>query len=163
MDPFLAFLAAVIFVSLIIPRLGPFLSLVISAIAFGLLVGMGEEVLGYVSTGLSRIFSSLAIVVFSGALLAEYLRRTESLERIVADLGRLADKSLLVGGAAGYLISLPVMCSITAYMILQPVVSGLAGKDGENGKRALFMTAACSIISFNLIYPPPGPDLRSSF
>jgi GntP family gluconate:H+ symporter len=155
MDPFLAFLAAVIFVSLIIPRLGPFLSLVISAIAFGLLVGMGEEVLGYVSTGLSRIFSSLAIVVFSGALLAEYLRRTESLERIVADLGRLADKSLLVGGAAGYLISLPVMCSITAYMILQPVVSGLAGKDGENGKRALFMTAACSIISFNLIYPSP--------
>jgi len=155
MDPFLAFLAAVIFVSLIIPRIGPFLSLIISAIAFGLLVGMGEEVLGYVSTGLSRIFSSLAIVVFSGALLAEYLRSTQSLERIVADMGRLADKSLLVGGAAGYLISLPVMCSITAYMILQPVVSGLAGKDSQNGKRPLFMTAVCSIISFNLIYPSP--------
>jgi len=155
MDPFLAFLASVIFVSLIIPRLGPFLSLVIAAIAFGLLVGMGEEVLGYVSTGLSRIFSSLDILVFSGALLAEYLRSTESLERIVADLGRLADKSLAVSGAAGYLISLPVMCSITAYMILQPVVSGLAGKDSENDKRALFMTAACSIISFNLIYPSP--------
>jgi len=155
MDPFLAFLASVIFVSLIIPRLGPFLSLVISAIAFCLLVGMGQELLGYVSTGLSRIFSSLAIVVFSGALLAEYLRSTQSLERIVADLGRLADKSQLVSGAAGYLISLPVMCSITAYMILQPVVSGLAGKDSENGKRALFMMAACSIISFNLIYPSP--------
>jgi GntP family gluconate:H+ symporter len=155
MDPFLAFLAAVIFVSLIIPRLGPFLSLIISSIVFGLLVGMNGELLGYISTGLSRIFSSLAIVVFSGALLAEYLRSTQSLERIVADLGRLADKSLLVGGAAGYLISLPVMCSITAYMILQPVVSGLAGKDSPNGKRALFMTAACSIISFNLIYPSP--------
>ncbi len=155
MDPFLAFLAAVIFVSLIIPRLGPFLSLIISSIVFGLLVGMNGELLGYISTGLSRIFSSLAIVVFSGALLAEYLRSTQSLERIVADLGRLADKSLLIGGAAGYLISLPVMCSITAYMILQPVVSGLAGKDSPNGKRALFMTAACSIISFNLIYPSP--------
>ncbi len=155
MDPFLAFLAAVIFVSLIIPRLGPFLSLIVSSIVFGLLVGMNGELLGYISTGLSRIFSSLAIVVFSGALLAEYLRSTQSLERIVADLGRLAGKSLLVGGAAGYLISLPVMCSITAYMILQPVVSGLAGKDCPNGKRALFMTAACSIISFNLIYPSP--------
>jgi len=155
MDPVLAFLAAVIFVSLIIPRLGPFLSLIISAIVFGLLVGMGEELLVYVSTGLSRIFSSLAIVVFSGALLAEYLRRTESLDRIVADLGQLANKTLLVCGAAGYLISLPVMCSITAYMILEPVVSGLAGKGSEKGKRALFMTAACSIISFNLIYPSP--------
>ncbi|MFZ2471695.1 MAG: hypothetical protein WAW52_07090 [Methanothrix sp.] len=155
MDPFLAFLAAVIFVSLIIPRLGPFLSLIISSIVFGLLAGMGGELQGYISTGLSRIFSSLAIVVFSGALLAEYLRSTESLDRIVADLGRLADKSLAISGAAGYLISLPVMCSITAYMILQPVVSGLAGKGSENGKRALFMTAVCSIISFNLIYPSP--------
>ena len=155
MDPFLAFLAAVIFVSLIIPRIGPFLSLIIASIVFGLLVGMNGELQGYITTGLSRIFSSLAIVVFSGALLAEYLRSTQSLERIVADLGRLAGKSLLVGGAAGYLISLPVMCSITAYMILQPVVSGLAGKDSPNGKRALFMTAACSIISFNLIYPSP--------
>ena len=155
MDPFLAFLASVIFVSLIIPRIGPFLSLIVSSIVFGLLVGMDGELQGYISTGLSRIFSSLAIVVFSGALLAEYLRSTQSLERIIADLGRLADKSLLVGGAAGYLISLPVMCSITAYMILQPVVSSLAGKDSQNGKRALFMTAACSIISFNLIYPSP--------
>lgn len=155
MDPFLAFLAAVIFVSLIIPRLGPFLSLVISSIIFGLLVGMGGELQGYISTGLSRIFSSLAVVVFSGALLAEYLRSTESLDRIVSDLGRLADKSLAISGAAGYLISLPVMCSITAYMILQPVVSGLAGKSSDNHKRALFMTAACSIISFNLVYPSP--------
>jgi gluconate:H+ symporter, GntP family len=155
MDPFLAFLATVIFVSFFIPRLGPFLSLIISSIVFGLLVGMSGELQGYISTGLSRIFSSLAIVVFSGALLAEYLRRTESLDRIVADLRRLADNSLAISGAAGYLISLPVMCSITAYMILQPVVSGLAGKDSENSKRALFMTAACSIISFNLIYPSP--------
>lgn len=155
MDPFLAFLAVVIFASMIIPKLGPFLSLVISAFLFGLLVGMGQELLGYVSTGLSRIFSSLAIVVFSGALLAEYLRSTQSLERIVADLGGLADKSLAISGAAGYLISLPVMCSITAFMILQPVVGGLAGKDSQNGKRDLFMTAACSIISFNLIYPSP--------
>jgi GntP family gluconate:H+ symporter len=155
MEPFLAFPATVILVSLIIPRLGPFLSLVISSIIFGLLVGMGGELLGYVSTGLSRIFSSLAVVVLSGALLAEYLRGTESLDRIVTDLGRLADKSLAISGVAGYLISLPVMCSITAYMILQPVVSVLSGKSSNSRKRALFMTAACSIISFNLIYPSP--------
>ncbi len=155
MDPFPAFLATVIFVSLIIPRIGPFLSLVISSILFGLLVGMNQELLGDISTGLSRIFSSLAIVVLSGALLAEYLRSTESLDRIVADLSRFANRSLAISGAAGYLISLPVMCSITAYMILQPVVSGLAGKSNDSRKRSLFMTAACSIISFNLIYPSP--------
>lgn len=155
MDIILAFLAAVILVSLIITRLGPFLSLVVSATAFGLLTGMGRELPGYVSTGLSRIFSSLAIVVFCGALIAEYLRRTESLNRIVFDLGELTGKGRLLSGAAGYLISLPVMCSITAYMILEPIAKGLAEKEGRDAKGALFMTAVCSIISFNLVYPSP--------
>jgi GntP family gluconate:H+ symporter len=155
MDPLLAFLAAIILVSLIIPRMGAFLSLILAAIFFGLLVGMGSQLMGYVALGLGRIFSSLAIVVFSGALLAEYLRRTRALLRIVSDLRALTRHSLLAGGAAGYLISLPVMCSITAYMILEPVVSGLADQEGKTRKRALFMTAVCSVISFNLVYPSP--------
>jgi len=155
MDPLLAFLAAIILVSLVIPKLGPFVSLVVSAILFGLLAGMGQELTGYVATGLGRIFSSLAIVVFSGAVLAEYLRRTGAIDRIVADLLGLTNKSLIVAGAAGYLISLPVMCSITAYMILEPVVSSLGRQTEGGGKRTLFMTAACSVISFNLIYPSP--------
>ncbi|NTV27757.1 MAG: GntP family permease, partial [Methanothrix sp.] len=80
MDPLLAFFAAMILVSLIIPKMGPFLSLIVAAILFGFLAGMGQELLGYMATGLGRIFSSLAIVVFSGALLAEYLRKTGSIE-----------------------------------------------------------------------------------
>lgn len=155
MDTILAFLAAVILISLIITKLGPFLSLVISAIVFGLLTGMGAELPGYISAGLSKIFSTLAIVVFCGALLAEYLRRTESLNRIVLDLGALTREGRLLCGAAGYLISLPVMCSITAFMMLEPIAKGLAQRGGMDPKGALFMTAACSIISFNLIYPSP--------
>ena len=155
METILAFLAVVVSASLVITRLGPFLSLILASIAFGLLTGMGVQMLEYISAGLSRIFSSLALVVFCGALMAEYLRRTEGLNRIVFDLRRLTEKTQIVSGAAGYLISLPAMCSITAYMILEPVVKGLAEKAGSDGRRSLFMTAACSIISFNLIYPSP--------
>lgn len=164
MDPLYAFIVAIILVSLIVPRFGPFLSLVVSAIVFGVLAGMSLELLGYVATGLGRIFASLAIVVFSGAVLAEYLRKTGAIDRIVADLLGLTRRGLLVSGAAGYLISLPVMCSITAYMILEPVVSSLGDHTNEGSKRSLFMTAACSVISFNLIYPSPVMvSLSSSF
>ena len=155
METILAFLAVVVSASLVITRLGPFLSLILASIAYGLLTGMGAQMLEYISAGLSRIFSSLALVVFCGALLAEYLRRTEGLERIVFDLRKLTTKIHIVSGAAGYLISLPAMCSITAYIILEPVVKGLAEKTGSDGRRSLFMAAACSIISFNLIYPSP--------
>ncbi|HSD59084.1 MAG TPA: hypothetical protein VLB04_12970 [Methanotrichaceae archaeon] len=155
MDPLPAFLAAVILVSLLVPKLGPFLSLVVSAMLYGLLVGMGPDTMGYIAEGLGRIFSSLAVVVFAGAVLAEYLRKTGSIDRIVADLLRLSQNGLLVSGIAGYLISLPVMCSITAYVILEPVVSCLGRQTEGGGRRLLFMTAVASVISFNLIYPSP--------
>lgn len=151
----MAFLAVIILVSLLIPKVGPFLSLVVSAFVFGLLTGMSQNLTGYVATGLGRIFSSLAIVVFCGAVLAEYLRRTGAIERIVADLLSVTRRGLLVSGMAGYLVSIPVMCSITAYMILEPVVSSLGRQTDGASKRSLFMTACCSVISFNLIYPSP--------
>ncbi|MDD1754550.1 MAG: hypothetical protein LUQ63_02860, partial [Methanothrix sp.] len=155
MDPLLAFIAVIILVSLLIPKVGPFLSLVISAFVFGLLTGMSQNLTGLVATGLGRIFSSLAIVVFCGAVLAEYLRRSGAIERIVADLLSVTRQGLLVSGTAGYLVSIPVMCSITAYMILEPVVSSLGRQTDGASKRSLFMTACCSVISFNLIYPSP--------
>jgi len=155
MDPLLAFLVVIIFVSLLVPKVGPFLSLVVCALFFGLLTGMGHELMAYISTGLGKTFSSLSIVVFSGAVLAEYLRKTGAIERIVADLLGVTRRGQLVAGLAGYLISLPVMCSITAYMILEPVVSALGRQTEGSSKRFLFMTATCSVISFNLIYPSP--------
>ncbi len=155
MDPLPAFLAAVILVSLLVPKLGPFLSLVVSAMLYGLLVGMGSDTMSYIAEGLGRIFSSLAVVVFAGAVLAEYLRKTGAIDRIVADLLRLSQNGLLVSGIAGYLISLPVMCSITAYVILEPVVSCLGRQTEGGGRRLLFMTAVASVVSFNLIYPSP--------
>jgi GntP family gluconate:H+ symporter len=155
MDQILAFFIAIAIVSLIIPRLGPFLSLVLSSLIYGLLCGMGPELITFISTGLSRIFSSLAIVVFSGAIIAEYLRKTGAVDRIVSDLLKISGRSLIVSGIAGYLVSLPVMCSITAYMILDPVVSALGKQTEGSGRRLQLMTAVCSIVSFNLIYPSP--------
>lgn len=155
MDPLPAFLAAVVLVSILVPKLGPFLSLVISAILYGLLVGMGSDTMGFIAMGLGKIFSSLAVVVFSGAVLAEYLRKAGAIDRIVADLLMLSQRGLLVAGIAGYLISLPVMCSITAYMILEPVVSCLGRQTEGGSRRLLFMTAASSVVSFNLVYPSP--------
>jgi GntP family gluconate:H+ symporter len=155
MDLLLSFLLSIILASLLIPKLGPFLSLVVSALLYGQLAGMGSEALTLAATGLGRIFSTLAIVVFAGAMIAEYLRQTEAIARIVRDLLKITKRSLLVAGLAGYIVSLPVMCSITAFMILEPVVSGLAKQTEGVAKRALFMTAVCSVISFNLVYPSP--------
>ncbi len=110
MDQLLAFLIAIILMSIIIPRRGPFLSLVISSVHYGLLAGMSAELRGYVTTGIGRIFSSLAIAVLSGVVTAEYLRKIGAIDRTVAYLLSISKRGLLVLGMAGYIIPLPVMC-----------------------------------------------------
>ncbi|MCJ7444676.1 MAG: hypothetical protein MUO26_09140 [Methanotrichaceae archaeon] len=122
-----------------VPKLGPFLCLVISTLIDGSFVGIGGNHLPLMSEGLGRIFSQLAVIVFCGAILAEYLRKTGALEKVVSDLLELSKKVLVVSGLAGYLISLTVMCSITAYMILEPLVSYLGQKTGESPTESYFL------------------------
>jgi GntP family gluconate:H+ symporter len=159
MDPLLAFLLAILLVSLLTVKIGlsPFLSLVVSALAYGLLTGMGPELIGHVTTGLARIFSALAIIVFSGSVIAEHLRRSRAVDRIVADLLWLVGrkKGMLASGLSGYLVTLPVMCCITSYLILEELVKGMGREAEGSGKRFLFSAAAFSVISFNLVYPSP--------
>jgi len=138
-------------------RLRPFLSLVVAALVYGQLVGMGQsELIGHVGFGLGRVFSALAIIIFSGSVIAEHLKVSRGVERIVADLVSVTGTNgMLASGIAGYLVSLPAMCCMTSYLILEPVVKCLGQEIEGSGVRFQFMTAASSVISFNLIYPSP--------
>ncbi len=159
MDPLPAFIVAIFLVSLLTVKLGlsPFLSLVVSALVYGVLSGMGPELIGYVTDGLARIFSALALIVFSGSVIAEHLRRSRALERVVADLLRLVGRrrGLFASGLSGYLVTIPAMCCMTSYLILEPLVKGMGRETEGSGRRSLFSAAVFSVISFNLVYPSP--------
>ena len=159
MDPLLAFLLVILLISLLTVKIGlsPFLSLVVSALAYGVLTGMGPELIGHVTAGPARIFSALAIIVFSGSVIAEHLRQSRAVDRIVADLLGLVGrkKGMLASGLSGYLVTLPTMCSMTSYLILDPVVGGMGKKAEKSGRRFQFAAAVFSVISFNLVYPSP--------
>ena len=159
MEPVIAFALAILLVSLMTVELSlsPFISLLVSALVFGVLTGMGPELLGFISEGLARIFSALAIIVFSGSVIAEQLRRSRGVERIVADLLGIVGRKrgLFVSGVSGYLLALPAMCCLTAYLILEPVVGGMGREAEGSGRRFLYTTAAFSVISYNLVYPSP--------
>jgi GntP family gluconate:H+ symporter len=53
-----------------------------------------------------------------------------------------------------YLLALPVACSITAFIILEPVIKSL-GKADNSYKALLYVAAIGSLISFTLIFPTP--------
>jgi len=135
----------------------PFLTLIGGALFFGILSGMSLEAVIHESIlGMGRIFAILGIVILSGAVMAKVMQEQRHVEQIVSDLRFVAHRPFSLSGIAGYLLAIPLMCCITAFVILTPVISCFAGEGNVAGRKGLLYTAALgSLISFALIYPSP--------
>ncbi len=156
----IAFSLCIVLISVLSTRLKihPFLSLVSCAFIYGLLSGMDYEVIiRSIISGAGRIFMLLGIAIFSGIAIGEFLMKTKGIDRIVGDILRvLSEKnSRLVPGVSGYLLSVPVMCCITSFVILESIIRNLAVRIDESEKRFIYMLALGTIASYNLIYPSP--------
>ena len=136
-------------------RLPPFLSLVGTSIVFGLLAGLpAEMVITSITGGAGRIFATLGVVIFSGVGIAQVLRESGRIEEIVADIRGAVRRPLATAGTAGYLLSVPLMCGITSFLILAPIISHLQ-TDGEASKTLLYCAGIAGMISYVLLYPAP--------
>jgi GntP family gluconate:H+ symporter len=136
-------------------RLPPFLSLVGTSIVFGLLAGLpAETVITSITGGAGRIFATLGVVIFCGINIAGVLRESGRIEEIVADIRGLVRRPLATAGTAGYLLSVPLMCGITSFLVLAPIVSHLH-TDREASKTLLYCAGIAGMISYVLLYPAP--------
>jgi len=157
MDPLPAFLITLVLISVIgiLFRISPFFTLVGGALFFGALTGIApDQLIQTVTGGLARVFGLFAIVILSGAIIAKVLEEQGQISQIVADIRRYAKSPVTLTGVSSYLLALPVACSITAFIILEPVIRNL--EKGEKEVSALLFVAALgSLISFGLLYPTP--------
>ncbi len=136
-------------------RIMPFISLIAASLLYGLLAGMDPgTVVDAIARGLGSVFSLLAVVIFCGSVIAQVLRQGGYLERIVADIQRISHRPLQASAVSGYLLSVPLMCSITSFVILAPVVSRLQGGEAPS-RHALYLAAIGGVVSFALLYPSP--------
>ncbi|MDN7013612.1 GntP family permease [Methanoculleus sp. FWC-SCC3] len=136
-------------------RLPPFLTLVGASILFGLLSRMpAETIVTVATTGAGRIFTLLGIVIFCGVGIAQVLRESGRIADIVADIRGLVRRPLVTAGAAGYLLSVPLMCGITSFVILAPIITHLSF-DGRASRTLLYCAGVAGMISYVLLYPAP--------
>ena len=137
-------------------RAPPFLLLTGGAVLYGLMAGTGPSaILPAAAGGAGRVFASLGIIIFSGSCIAALLRGSRHLDRIYADLKAAVPSRAGAAGVAGYLFSLPLMCCITSFMILSPLVAKVEEGGGVAGKRLLYILATGSVLSYVLVYPSP--------
>ncbi|MDD3856475.1 MAG: hypothetical protein PHP43_00315, partial [Methanoculleus sp.] len=136
-------------------HLPPFLTLVGTSVLFGFLAGMpGETLIAAITGGAGRIFSILGIVIFCGVGIAQVLRESGRIENIVADIRGLVRRPLATAGSAGYLLSVPLMCGITSFVILAPIITHLQ-PDRRASKTLLYCAGVAGMISYVLLYPAP--------
>jgi GntP family gluconate:H+ symporter len=136
-------------------RISPFFTLIGGAILFGLLSGLTPDatILGVV-TGIGRMFSAFGIIILCGAVIAKLLQEQDQTHQIVSDISRVVRHPPALAGLSGYLLAVPITCSITAYVLLNPILDRL-GKDAAKRNVLLYLAAVGSIVSSMLIYPTP--------
>lgn len=156
MDPVIALLITIAAIAFVAIRhaVPPFLTLTSGALLFALLTGMGESAVTAFTGGAGALFALLGIPVYCGSVIAKFLKRDGGAERIVEDIGRIAHRPVSAAAIAGYLLSVPMMCCITPFIVLSPVLAGIRRK--LHCTTALYYAAACgSVLSFVFLYPLP--------
>lgn len=136
-------------------RISPFITLISASFIFGLLEGNDPRiVVQLITTGAAKIFQTLAIMIFCGVCIAHMLRRSGYIDIIVHDISRVMKNPADSAGIGGFILSLPLMCCNTAFVLIAPIITGMAGK--KSAAPYLYIAAIASIISFVLIYPSPA-------
>ncbi|MEN6611728.1 MAG: GntP family permease [Methanoregulaceae archaeon] len=157
MDPLPAFVITIALITLVSLRyrISPFFTLIGGAVLFGLLSGMTPDatLLGIIA-GIGKVFSAFGIIILCGAVIAKLLQEQHHIEEIVADIRRYVKNPPVIAGMSGYLLSVPITCCITAYIMLNPILDSLE-KDRTKRNVLLYLAAVGGIISYALVYPTP--------
>ena len=133
----------------------PFFTLVGGALIFGLLAGLEiDQTVSGVVAGLGHVFSAFGLIILCGAIIAKALDVTGGITSIASDVRRYVADSSASAGLLGYVLSVPFTCCITAFVMLEPILSAIGG-DEQQRKSLLYLAAICSILSYALIYPTP--------
>ncbi len=136
-------------------RISPFFILIGGAVVYGVLTGMSpDQLITDITTGLGQVFAAFAIIILSGSVIARLMQVQDHVTVILADIHRVIRSPWQLAGTAGFLLSVPVTCCITAYVMLIPLLDRIKGK-GKFATAPFYLAAIGSIISFALIYPTP--------
>jgi Gnt-I system low-affinity gluconate transporter len=158
-----AALGVVLLLFLIIQRkLHAFVALLLVSVLIGLGAQLPhvnpEKVLKAMQDGMGGTLGFVAVVVGLGAMFGRLLEVSGGAEVLAQGLlGRFGEKRAPTAlGVAGFLVSIPVFFDV-AFVILAPILYGLAEKSGKPLMRFAIPLLAGMVVSHSFVPPTPGP------
>lgn len=158
MIPFLIGLA-IMLTLMIKTKIGPFMSMLLGALIIGVGCGLpAQKAIDTIATGFGGICKSIGIVIIFGAILGDYLDKSNATQRIASTLLKVTGKKKadIALSATGFLVSIPVFCDV-ALIMLAPLVKVVSKKSGL-GLGSLATALALSLLTTNtFVAPTPAP------
>jgi GntP family gluconate:H+ symporter len=137
-------------------RVNPFLSLISVSIIVALLAAKPFEGLESILTGMGRVIYQLGIIIVCGGIIGMVLDEIGGTAVIADDIIRISKRPILALNVLGFLVAIPVMCCILAYVILIPIAREVASKQKIPIGVAATSLSLGTLASYELIYPTPG-------
>ena len=158
MTPLLIFLLALVLILVLTTKLkiNPFLSLISVSIFVALLAAKPFEGLESILTGMGRVMYQLGIIIVCGSIIGMVLDGIGGTSVIADDIIRLSRKPVLALNVLGFLVAIPVMCCILAYVIFIPIAREIAAKQKIPIGVVATSLSLGTLASYELIYPAPG-------
>lgn len=157
MHPVIIFFFALFLILLLTARLRlhPFLSLILVSVFTSILAGEPLGTVEAITKGLGSVFSRFAIIITCGSVIGLLLQSTGGMSLIASDIIRFSRNPLLALNLLGFLLSVPLMCYILAYVIFIPIAKELAARLDNPSISTATALALGAVASFNLVYPSP--------
>jgi Gnt-I system low-affinity gluconate transporter len=140
-------------------RVPAFIALLVTSLLVGLGSGLEpEQVLNSIKNGMGGTLGFVAIVVGLGAILGQILESSGGIERIAGSLVRSfgPEKVQWSLGLTGFIVAIPVFFDV-AFIILAPLLYGLANRSGRSLLYYAIPLLAGLAITHSFIPPTPGP------
>jgi GntP family gluconate:H+ symporter len=158
MAPLLIFLLALALILVLTTklRINPFLSLLTVSLLVAILAAKPFDGLESMLTGMSRVMYQLGIIIVCGSIIGTVLDGIGGTSVIADDIIRLSKRPILALNVLGFLVAIPVMCCILAYVIFIPIAREIAAKQKLPIGVAATSLSLGTLASYELIYPAPG-------
>ena len=140
-------------------RVPAFLALLVTSLLVGLCSGLEPvDVINSIKNGMGGTLGFVAVVVGLGAILGQILERSGGIERIADSLIRSfgPEKTQWSLGVTGFIVAIPVFFDV-AFIILAPLIYGLANRSGRSLLYYAIPLLAGLAITHSFIPPTPGP------
>lgn len=140
-------------------RVAAFVALLLVSVVVGLGTNMpGSEIVTSIRNGMGGTLGFVAVVVGLGAILGQLLEASGGIQCVAqAIIGKFgADRAQWGLGATGFLIAIPVFFDV-AFIILVPLVYGLAQSTGRSLLYYATPLLAGLAVTHSFVPPTPGP------